>query len=64
MNLRNYGSYTTLRAASEIASEVVSMGLSTGWSGSLEELSLMEKTLAPFNIVYVDDLRGEWKLKR
>lgn len=51
-------------AAVQIVEDVLGDGFSTGWSGSLEELETMKKILEPLNITYVDDMRGEWKLKK
>lgn len=49
--------------AALIASEVVRDGKSEGWSGRTEQMEAVAAKLAPFNIVYVDDMVGGWALK-
>ena len=39
-------------------------GKSMGWSGSVEEVTDLQKTLAPFNIHYACDFTGTWKFKK
>jgi len=51
------------KVAGIIGSEVIESGKSDGWQGSLEELSQVEKILSEFNIFYVDDFAGEWRLR-
>jgi hypothetical protein len=60
---RRYDDYSTKQAAAEIAHEVVATGESTGWCSydpELKDLEALEAALAPFNIGYVDDMRGAW----
>ena len=47
-------------AAGEIACEVVSTGKSEGWCGTVEEREAVAAILLPFNVHYVDDMRGGW----
>lgn len=66
MDRRRYDEYTTTQAAAEIAHEVVATGQSSGWCSydpELKDLEALEEALAPFNIAYVDDLRGAWGRK-
>lgn len=60
---RKYHEHLPLEnAASEIASDVIFTGRSTGWGGSLEDCESLQKMLKPFNIVYYDDMIGGWRL--
>lgn len=47
-------------AAGAIAQDVVQSGASYGWEGTIEEREQVAALLKPFNIVYVDDMRGGW----
>ncbi len=47
--------------ATKIAGECMVYGVSTQWSGALEERMEIEALLRPRGIIYSDDMRGEWK---
>jgi hypothetical protein len=50
--------------AALIAAECITQGKSTGWSGddaTAADLTERERILAPYNVHYVDDMRGEWR---
>jgi hypothetical protein len=49
--------------AAEILKDIALTGESTGWSGSEELLIQLEQILDKFNVEYVDDFHGTWKLK-
>lgn len=55
-------SYTTNAGsdAAVIASEVIRNGSSDGWCGSQEQCNHIAVVLRPFNIVYLNDMSGEW----
>ena len=63
MTTRFYDDYSTLKqAASDIASEVVLRGESSGWcSRRIEDLEEVKELLRPFRIVYTDDMHGTWE---
>lgn len=48
------------RDAADIARDVIATGRSTWWSGERAQCEAVERLLAPFGIVYLDDMRGEW----
>lgn len=50
--------------AAVIARECVYQGYSNGWLGDVYLKEEVEKILAPFNIVYTDDMWGEWTPKK
>jgi hypothetical protein len=53
--------YTDAKAdAACIASEVIMHGSSERWCGGVEIGAEIERTLADFNIGYVDDMFGSW----
>lgn len=58
--MRVYNKHALRDDASEIARLVVLHGETAGWGGDLPELAEIQRILAPFGIVYVDDLRGAW----
>lgn len=60
---RKYRDYGVEEAASIILLECVRSGKSTGWSGTLEELEEIKILCQKFNVKYVNDLLGEWKLQ-
>jgi hypothetical protein len=49
--------------AAAIAAECVRSRKSTGWAGDIEHREAVEEILRPFNISYVDDMRGEWAVR-
>ena len=61
---RKYSEYGVEESASIILLECVRTGKSTGWSGTLEELESIEEICRKFNVRYVNDLLGEWQLKK
>jgi hypothetical protein len=61
MSNRTYREW--LEDAGRIAAEVVTDGRSGGWSGETAIAAEIERALAPFNIGYVDDMRGRWAKK-
>jgi len=62
---RSYRQYCSPdEIASVIASEVILQQVSTGWAGDIEDKEQVEAILKPYNIVYTDDMFGEWALKK
>ena len=42
---------------------IIMFGCSEGWQGSIEDRDAVKEILAPFNVIYTDDMRGRWELK-
>ena len=45
-----------------IISDCVEKGFSRGWSGSLTAFEQVRRICAKFNVLYVDDFNGEWRV--
>lgn len=62
MILKRYDEFPIRDVISIISEEVATRGRSNGWVGAREDMEFFALKLKPLGIVYVDDMRGEWRM--
>lgn len=58
---KKYADYSVKESVTLILQEIVKFGVSGGWCGSFEKLEEVQNILKKYNVMYTDDMFGEWK---